>query len=105
MKSLKKALIPERRPKTWRKFYECDCGAEGIMMSTEDLASDATRQVYLALFQNGWNGKKLSFTQKLRWIWHILIIGYPYGDCVLFNTEMARELAKDLKKFADGKLK
>lgn len=105
MNSLKKALIPDSRPKTWRKFYECGCAAEGIMMSTEDVNEDKTRQIYLAFFQNGWNGKELSFTQKLRWIWQILKVGYPYGDCVLFNTETARDLAKDLKSFADGKLK
>ena len=109
MKSLRKALEPDPRFQTrkpmWRKFYECSCGAEGIMMSTEDVNEDDTRQIYLAFFQNGWNGKELSFSQKLRWCWQILTKGVPYGDTVVLDRHTAYHLAEDLNKFVYGKLK
>ena len=92
----------------WHKFIECDCGAEGIMLSTEDCLTDSPRengqrQIYLAFFQNGWNGKQLSFSQKLRWIWQILTKGIPFGDTVILNIGNALLLKHYLGRFIDGK--
>lgn len=89
----------------WSKFYSCDCGAEGIMMSTEDISTDKNRQIYLAFFQNGWNGKELDIKRKIQWCWKIITTGLPYCDCVILNPDTANLLAKDLNKFAKGTLK
>lgn len=97
-----------RKNPLWYKFIECDCGAEGIMLSSEDCLTDnpaenGQRQIYLAFFQNGWNGKELTFKQKLRWTWQIWTKGIPFGDTVVLNVGNALLLVNHLKRFILGK--
>lgn len=96
-----------RKNPLWYKFIECDCAAEGVMLSTEDCLTDdpktnGQRQIYLAFFQNGWNGKELTFKQKLRWIWQILTEGVPFGDTVILNVGNALLLKHYLNRFIIG---
>jgi hypothetical protein len=87
----------------WHKFIECDCGAEGVMLSTEDYSDDKGRQIYLAFFQNGFKGRDLSFKDKLRWTWQIWSQGVPWGDTVLLNVGNAILLKHYLSRWIDGK--
>ncbi len=80
----------------WKKFYECSCGSEGIMTSYEDEG-----EVYLAFFNNGFNGKQLGFKGKLRFCWQILRKGFPWTDCVVLDKKVAKELGQDLLKWGE----
>lgn len=95
-----------KRRDMWNKYYECDCGAEGIMLSTEDWSQDKQRQVYLAFFTNTckFTDGRLSWHQQLRWIWQIIVNKMPFADNVLLDTKTAHRLGKDLIKFSKGKL-
>jgi len=97
-----------RKTPLWHKFIECDCGAEGIMLSSEDRLTgnkkeDAQRMIYLAFFQNGWNGKELCWKDKIRWCWQILTKGIPYGDTVVLTVNNAVLLKIYLERFISGK--
>ena len=97
-----------RKIPLWHKFIECDCGAEGIMLSSEDCLTgnkkeDAQRMIYLAFFQNGWNGKELCWKDKIRWCWQILTKGIPYGDTVVLTVNNAVLLKIYLERFISGK--
>lgn len=82
--------------KVWKKFYQCDCGTEGIATSHE-YEEDGLPIMDLAFFNVGFNAsKKLSIKDKLRWIWHILIKGEVWTDMVILNKETAKELGEDL---------
>jgi hypothetical protein len=86
----------------WKKFYECDCTCEGIMMSYE--IDDPDPVIDLAFYTIGFDSSKiLTFKDKLRWCWHILIKGTPWSDMVILNQKQAKELGKDLLEFAEKK--
>ena len=84
----------------FEKFYQCDCGSEGIMMSYE-YEEEGVAFVDLAYFQEGFGSRKLSFFQKLRWCYHILKTGQPWHDMVLLNQNTAKRLGLDLIRFSE----
>jgi len=86
----------------FEKFYQCDCGSEGIMMSYER-EKEGVPFVDLAYFREGFDGRKLSFFQKVRWCYHILKIGQPWHDMVMLNQITAKRLGLDLIKFSEKK--
>lgn len=89
----------------WRKFYECDCHGEGIMMSYEN-DYDGIPSIDIAFFNHGLkDSRELSFKERIRWCWHILKNGLPFTDMVMINQKEARKLAKDLLKFANKEYK
>ncbi len=89
----------------WSKFYECDCHDEGLMMSY-DTNYDGIASIDIAFFNMGIdNSRKLTLKKKLRWCWHILLIGIPFTDMVMLNQTEAKRLAKDLLKFANKKFR
>jgi len=89
---------------TWKKFIECDCKTEGIMVSHEEwsLPEASTGYkfpfIYLAFFKN-YHTAEMSWKQKLRWTWHILCTGEPWGDMVVLNKDNAKALMDELKIF------
>ncbi len=87
--------------KYWEKFYECACNSEGIMISYEH-EDDEFKQLDMAFFNNGFNGKQLGFKERLRWAWHILRKGLPWIDCVILDKKTAKELGKDLLKWGNN---
>ena len=92
--------------KVWRKFIECACGMEGIMISYE--YEDKEKEVYfidLALFSFGSLGNQLSLQKRLKCCWRTLTTGYPYTDQIMLDKKRAKELAKELLKFANKKSK
>lgn len=87
----------------WYKFYECDCHAEGIMLSHEWEDDDIA---YLAFFTNcpQYSDNRMRLKDKLRWCWRILSKGMPFTDMMVLNKETALTLAGDLIKFGVGQL-
>ena len=87
--------------KLWRKFYECKCYEEGLMLSNsyEDEDMDV---IDIALFQKaGMEIYPLCWKNRLRRVWNILRTGKPYADMVIFDSATAKALGKDLVKWAE----
>lgn len=87
----------------WQKYYECDCHHEGIMLRHE--IDEGFPQLELAFFSFGKVGENISLFERLRWCWYIIRRGFPYCDQIILRQETARELGKDLIKFANRKVK
>jgi hypothetical protein len=89
--------------KIWRKFYECECGAEGIMISKDDFDKDT---LYLAIFRNSfYEIYPLSFKGKIKAIWDILIHGTVWDDTIILNKEEAMQLGMDLMDWSCNETK
>jgi len=89
----------------WRKFYECSCMGEGVMLSFEQEEKKDDKLDYfidLAFFQHGRNGK-LSFRQRLRHCFYTLKTGTPFCDMVTLDKKTAAILGKDLLAFSKDK--
>ena len=82
----------------WRKFIECSCGTEGIMISN-DYMDNKEPVIDLAFFKYGYNPDKMSLYQKLRYCWQVLSKGRPFGDEIILNKEQTKELIIGLNKF------
>jgi len=87
----------------WQKSYECSCHGEMIMMGYEDDEKDGIPTIDLAFFNYGYSGSVLSFSNRLKWIWQILIKGTPYLDEVMLEQATAKRLGEDLIKFSQKK--
>lgn len=85
--------------KLWKKFYECECHTEGIMVSMDD---EFDKSICMAFFGHGYQGTKFTFFQKLRWCWRILKKGHPYEDEVMFDKDTALDLGKDLLEWGSS---
>lgn len=85
--------------RTWRKFYECSCMGEGIMLSYE-YEEDFSPMIDMAFFGLGMSGRQpLTLKERLRWCWRILRYGYPFTDQVMLRPETAKKLGNDLVNF------
>ena len=82
--------------KIWKRFYECDCTSEGIMLSYE--MDDPYPVIDIAFYTLGFNScKELGLFQRLRWAWRILRKGTIWNDMVILRQSEAKKLGKDLK--------
>lgn len=75
------------------KFLICDCYEHGLLV--ERYGDE--EEVCISLFERGLNGRILSFTERLRWCWHILRYGSPWSDFIILNVENQKQLKKFLK--------
>ncbi len=89
--------------KIWNKFYQCDCGTEGIMISYEYIDKKDSCFIDIAFFQHGFTRNKLSLKDKLRYCWNVIRTGLPFCDQVMLNKKIARELGNSLLKWANKK--
>lgn len=74
------------------KFFKCSCCCHllEIEKDEEDLFS-------FTIWELGYDGK-LSWREKIRWMWHILVKGKPWADHVLLTREQIREMRQFLQK-------
>lgn len=70
-------------------YIECDCGSE-ILRVTFD---EEMNEVDLAIYQFH---EPLSFWNKLRYIWQVLVKGKPYRDQICISADKAHHLAEQL---------
>lgn len=76
------------------EIYLCSCQGEGISVDRFD-----ENEIYMAFWKQGLASNfPLSFKQRLRWIWQILIKGEVWNDEVVLTDETARELGEHLLK-------
>lgn len=75
-------------------FIVCDCYSHGLWI--ERFKEDES--VFINLFERGTTGKKLSFTEKLKWCWQILIHGHPWTDMIILDKDKQKALVEFLSK-------
>jgi hypothetical protein len=70
-------------------FFLCDCHSEVLVIEYDKELGLADLSVY----ENRASYKhKLSFWQRFRHIWHIIVRGTPYSDQILLNKNQIKEL-------------
>ena len=87
----------------WKKMHQsstvfCDCMSDAIIVSR---FSDETEICISMWEQRG--GGSIDWKQKLRYIWRILTVGYPYEDDVIITPDEALQLASVLTRYAEDK--
>lgn len=82
--------------KYWKKFYECDCGAEALVMGDSYNDFNSGQCIDIAFFTNRITNI-LEFSERLRWCWNILKTGKPYTDMVILEKKVALKLARDIQ--------
>jgi hypothetical protein len=76
-------------------FVKCTCHSEGLMVEADE------DNLYLSIWERGYgHDSTLSWRQKLRYIWQILIRGKPYGDQIVLDREGCFTLSKALIEHA-----
>jgi hypothetical protein len=84
------------------KIIKCTCGSEAIIFDVdEDLDL-----IYVSIWQDGCHkNNKLSFKERIRWIWKLITTGTPFYDQMVLDIksiediqEVLKELKKDISK-------
>ena len=78
-------------------IFQCDCGSEGLVVVVE---SDLEREcegapfIDIAFFGMGsYADGRLSWYNRLRWVWKILRTGNPFTDMVCLRSNVAKNMA------------
>ena len=87
MNEIKKINVDENM-----KFFNCSCHGEGLIID-ENIED---KEIYVSLWSRNYDGKKLYFTDKVRWMWYILTKGKPYHDEIILTYEEAKKLGNHL---------
>ena len=79
-------------------FVECDCHSHAIVVDKIKDDAYGEDEYCLAFFERGYDGRILSFKDRLRWCWHILRHGNPWTDSVILDRHKAKRLGEFLSK-------
>ena len=82
----------------WKRFIECSCHTEGVMIGYFD-EGKFSDEIYLAFFRNYWCNT-LSLRQRFRYIWNVLVKGEPFLDQVVLNRKTLDDLRAALDECA-----
>ena len=80
--------------KTTSCFILCDCKSEVLVIEYDHQYKIAE----LAIFAHHASAYRMSFWQKMRYIWQVLVYSKPYSDQMILNTKQI----KDLKQFVNS---
>lgn len=75
-------------------FLMCDCHSHALFV--EKFKEE--EEVYISLFERGYEGKRMNLFERLRWCYRIIIYGHPWTDSVILNTENQRKLRSFLNE-------
>lgn len=64
-------------------FLMCDCNSHALFV--EKFKGEP--EVYISLFERGYDGKQMSLFERLRWCWRILTHGHPWTDSVILSKD------------------
>ena len=76
-------------------FIKCECAGEG--MSVEHDPKDDL--YYFSYWSYGIGSEKLSWRQKIRYCWQVLIKGKPFNDELIFKQNQVNELVDFLASY------
>lgn len=72
----------------------CDCYSHILYLNKyED-----EEELYISFFEQGFDGKKLSFREKIKWCWNIIKNGHPYTDMIVLDKTKQSKLIEFLNK-------
>lgn len=74
------------------QIHRCECHTHGFTVAAD--ADD--RVVYVTSWTYGDAGRRLSFSDKVRWCWKILTTGEPYNDQLTLSPATAESLGRAL---------
>lgn len=77
-----------------QEFITCSCQTEILYI----LKYHGDEETYFSIFSRGLNPVKMTFTQKLRYIWRVLYKGKPFEDELVLNQKDIKRLIVVLKK-------
>jgi hypothetical protein len=78
------------------KYYVmCDCESHALVLEQDD----ELKTLYVSPFIRGFDGHKLSISDRLRWCWMILTTGLPWCDFIILNVDKVKHLKDQLEKF------
>lgn len=69
-------------------FLMCDCHSHALF--AEKFKDE--EEVYISLFERGYGGKRMTWFERLRWCYRIIIHGHPWTDSVILNIENQKRL-------------
>jgi len=77
-----------------KQLYVCECNGEALVMDYDR----KDEELLLAFWSvgNKHRSNTLTWRERLRWIWHVIITGQPYTDMVILSRDTARELAGEI---------
>ena len=78
-------------------IFPCDCGTEGIVVVKEaqdEREFDGSPFINLMFFGVGsYSDGRLSWWNRLRWVWKIFRTGNPFEDMVILRSNVAKNMA------------
>lgn len=76
-------------------FTVCDCGSELLYIEYDPEIKTAELAIFevSSSFRN-----KMTFKQKIRYIWQVLIHNKPFGDQIILSNKSIQELKHFLNK-------
>ena len=69
---------------------KCECCSHAVEFSHDEEMG----QVEISLWNYGHSGTRLSFRERIRWSWHILVTGNPWVDMVTLNYSKMDKVMK-----------
>jgi len=71
-------------------FVMCDCYGHVLFLEKDEGLT------YFSVYETAYTGGKLSWYERIRWCWNIILTGKPYTDSFVLNNNKSKELAKFL---------
>ncbi len=89
--------------KSKEKFIKCSCCCSGLLAEVETETFNLPlaipdKTLYISLFNRCGYDEKLSWTRRIKFLWHIFTTGKPWADHVVIKKEEAIEFADWLRK-------
>lgn len=88
------------------KFIQCQCSSEGLMVRyyREFFNDNNIKEFYFSLFNEGFQGRKMYWKDKLRLIWKIIKTGQPYTDQLILHEQDTKKLVDFLNEKLNEKI-
>lgn len=81
-------------------IFPCDCMSEGLVVvaeSDDDRRFDGSPFIHIAFFgMGGYADGRLTWRNRLRWVWKILRTGNPFEDMVTLRASVAKNMANHI---------
>ncbi len=93
LQSIQQKKISAESMKT-EVFYLCDCYSHGLLVEKDD----ETNSMLINCFERGFDGRKMSMFERLKWCFYIIKNGHPYTDMIVLDESKSLDLAKFIKQ-------
>lgn len=77
-------------------FVTGDCYGHALYL--EAYHDEPEHDLYVSLFERGVDGKAMSWSNRFRWAWHIIVNGHPFTDMVTIDKDKVKDIQRYLNK-------